>query len=172
MKRILAFLCLLLSFVCLTACDPGSYSLSERETAAEITAIELIEYTNEDQGHFVSWVPNHMDDLRPFDSTKATVLQVLEPEKQEDFLNTLGEADILYKYYAYDSPKGICIRLTYADGTFMIVWANYFTGGFAGYIGTYTADGAVQDFIGSFSAFSSFEALVTDYFGYELPKPE
>ena len=42
---------------------------------------------------------------------------------------------VLYKYYAYNSPKDICIRLNYEKGNFLIVWANYAENSYVGYIG-------------------------------------
>ncbi|MDE6691033.1 MAG: hypothetical protein K2K04_03600, partial [Clostridia bacterium] len=59
-------------------------------------------------------------------------------------------------------PKGTCIKLKYADGYFDIISCNANT--FAGYIGTFTSDGKVDNFIGCFSARQSFEYLLQTYF--------
>ena len=138
--------------VCFTsiACDPGTYVISP-ESLDNVVHVELVNYENPDQKHFVSWVPNHFDDLVSYDISKETLLEELTDEKKDELLTSFSQTDILHTYYAYDSPKDICIKLTYSSGNFLIVWADYKNNSFAGYIGEYTADGAVVSFWGSFS---------------------
>ena len=163
--RFLLFFVMICCFLC--ACDPGSYRI-DREALENVISVELIEYENPNQKHFISWVPNHFDDLRPFDSTNVVVLETLPSEKVSDFLDAFSKTDILSKYYAFDSPKDICLRLNYENGNFLIIWANYAETGFAGYIGEYSSDGTVLSFWGSFSALRYYENLVTQYFTYSL----
>ena len=149
----------------LTACDPGSYQYDYNDLIENVVSIELINYDNPNQKSFISWVlPDHSSDLVPFEKSKTTQLEVLNEEKKEDFLKQLSNSDILYLYYAYDSPKGICIKLTYENGDFEIIWCDYEHKTFAGYIGRYTSEGEVEKFIGSFSSYDYFKSLVNDYF--------
>jgi hypothetical protein len=167
MKRIVLLLLSVL-FVCsLCSCDPGTYSVDE-ESLSDVVSIELIKYENPEQEHFSSWVPDHSDDLLSFDSSRATVLETLPDEKISDFLDSFSKSDILHEYYAYNSPKDICIRLNYEDGSFLIIWANYEQNSYAGYIGEYESDGGVSTFWGSFSALIYYEDLVEQYFTTEL----
>ncbi len=146
------------------AVDPGSYQFS-RDELAEVVSVELIEYENPAQKHFLPWVPDHSSDLKPFDSEKVRVLETLDADMVPQFGETLCECDILYLYYAYDSPNGICMRLSYSDGDFLIL--NCAERSYAGYIGRFSPDGEVARFIGCFSSRGSFEFLM-DFFETEL----
>ena len=113
-------------------------------------------------------MPNHFEDLKPFDTAKATVIEILQEEKKSDFLDAFMQTDILETYYAYDSPVDICIRLNYENGNFLIIWSNYKQNSFAGYIGEYSADGTVLSFWGSFSALSYYQELINNFFSYNI----
>lgn len=167
MKRIIFLLILALTACSLCSCDPGTHTI-DREALNDIVGVQLIRYQNDEQKHFSSWVPDHSDDLLPFDETRATVLETLPDEKISDFLDSFSKSDILHEYYAYNSPKDICIRLNYEDGSFLIIWANYEQNSYAGYIGEYESDGGVSTFWGSFSALIYYEDLVEQYFTTEL----
>lgn len=158
---VLAILLVLCSLVSFAACDPGTFYFDDEYLSA-IVSVELISYVNPEQTHFFSWVPDHTADLKPFDESKVSVLETLDNDKLSDFIDTLCECDVLYKYYAFDAPNGLCLKLTYANGDFVIVSCN--GNSFAGYIGKFSADGEVADFIGCFSSLYSFETLVNDYF--------
>ena len=104
----------------------------------------------------------------PFVSDNATVLADLPTDKIQDFLDAFSKTDILSTYYAYNSPKDVCIKLNYENGNFLILWANYIDNSYAGYIGEYSSDGTVLSFWGSFSALGYYEDLVEQYFDYTL----
>ncbi len=166
MKKVcLAVLATICCFLC--ACDPSSY-LVDREKLNDVVSIELIEYENPDQKYFITWIPDQFEQLVSFDPANAKVLETLPAEKMIDFLDEFSKTDILHTYYAYDSPKDICIRLNYANGDFLIIWANYAENSYAGYIGEYSKDGAVLSFWGSFSSLSDYEELVNRYFTHRL----
>ena len=167
MKKAVAFLCLVIMCVSLCACDPASFVISP-DFLKDVTYIELIEYKNPDQKQFSTWVPDQFNDLKPFDDSNATVIEILPEEKVSDFLDAFMQADILHTYYAYDSPSDICIKLNYASGNFLIIWANYNAGTYAGYIGEYLPDGTVTSFWGSFSSLKCYERLVNDFFDYKI----
>ncbi len=167
MKKIICFLCLVIMCFCLCSCDPGTHTISPNSLEG-VKTIELIEYKNPNQKHFSSWVPNHFEDLKPFDTANATVIETLQEEKNSDFLNSFMQTDILHTYYAYDSPADICIRLNYENGNFLIIWSNYKKNSFAGYIGEYSADGTVLSFWGSFSSLSYYQDLINTFFIYNI----
>jgi hypothetical protein len=159
---VLAVICCLLC-----ACDPGSYAI-DREKLNDVVCVELIEYQNPNQKPFSTWVPNQFNRLLPFDPANATVIETLDTEKNVELLDAFSKTDILHTYYAYNSPKDICLRLNYENGDFLIIWANYAENSYAGYIGEYSQDGTVLSFWGSFSALSDYEDLVNRYFTYSL----
>lgn len=167
MKKLVCLLILAGMCCLLCACDPGTYSIN-REFLNQVTSVELIEYENPNQKQFDTWVTDHFDQLVSFVPANATVLETLPEEKKPDFLDAFSKTDILHTYYAYNSPKDICLRLNYENGNFLILWANYSENRFAGYIGEYTSDGSVVSFWGSFSGLQYYKDLVETYFDYRL----
>ena len=167
MKKIICFLCLIIFTLSFGACDALRIQ-PNLESLAEITSIELIEYTNPNQKSFLSWVPDHSDDLVPFDFSKMTILETLPEERLTDFKDTFTQTDILYHYYAYDSPADVCIKANYSNGDFLIIWANYKRGSFGGYIGKFAQDGSIGSFWGCFSSLSYYEDLVNNFFTYQI----
>ena len=160
---------ILLVVICCLLCafDPVSYTV-DRSKLDSVVSIELIRYENPDQKHFSSWVPDQFDKLVPFNPENAAVLETLSSAKNAEFLEAFSKTDILATYYAYDSPKDICLRLNYENGDFLIIWANYAEGSHAGYIGEYSSDGTVLSFWGSFSGLKCYEDLVDQFFNYTL----
>ena len=167
MKRILLPLFLfLLSFV-LCACDPGT-TRADAGPMKDIAAIELIEYNNPEQKKFSSWVPDHSGKLLAFDESRVSVIETLQEDKIEDFLDSLAEKEVLSDYYCYDSPTDVCIRIRYSDGHFMILWTNYKQNSYKGYIGEYARDGSVLSFLGTFSSLQFYQELVNNFFDYSI----
>ena len=87
MKRIFAIVLLIIVSVNLYSCDPDQYII-EPESLEKVESIELIEYNNPDQNSFLSWVPNHFDDLKPFDFSYSKVIlekieRIMEIEKDK-----------------------------------------------------------------------------------------
>ena len=150
-----------------TACDPDSLKIPPQSLEG-VARIQLIEYENPTQEHFISWGPNHFDDLLSYDSTQETIVEELPEEKIDDFLDSFSQTDILYTYYAYNSPQDMCIKLTYENENLLIIWADYKNNSFAGYIGEYLADGTVSYFWGCFSSLGYYEDLVSEYFTTQL----
>ena len=167
MKKALSIIVAMTICFLLCACDPGSF-LIDRESLNNVLSIELVEYANPNQKHFYSWVPDQFNRLLPFVPANATTLKCLPSDKIQDFLDAFSETDILHTYYAYNSPKDVCIKLNYDNGNFLIIWANYKDNSFAGYIGEYSSDGTVLSFWGSFSSLSYYKELVQQYFDYNL----
>ena len=167
MKRIAAIILVIATCFLSTSCDPISFEI-DIDALDSVVSVELIEYANSDQKHFTTWVPDQSDKLVPFNLANATILETLPEEKISGFLDAFSTTDILHTYYAYDSPKDICIRLNYESGGFLIIWANYAENSYAGYIGEYSSDGTVLSFWGSFSSLSYYTELVNQFFAYEL----
>ena len=167
MKKLFAIMIVVITCFSLCSCDPGTFVVN-RDSLDNVISVELIEYANSDQKHFTTWVPDQSDKLVPFNLANATILETLPEEKISGFLDAFSTTDILHTYYAYDSPKDICIRLNYESGGFLIIWANYAENSYAGYIGEYSSDGTVSSFWGSFSSLSCYTELVNQFFAYEL----
>lgn len=166
-KTVTIIVFLVVSCFTLSACDPGRYYFTS-EDLSDVISIELINYDNPEQKQFSSWVPDHTSDLKPFDNSKMSRLEILDYNKKADFIESLCECLILYKYFACDSPNGICIKLNYSNGDYLIVWSNYQKGGFSGYIGRFTSEGKVAEFFGCFSSLTYYKDLVNNYFQTQI----
>ncbi len=167
MKKTIELLLLLLMCIISISCDPGTWVITD-ESLENVVSIELINYDNPEQDHFTSWVPNHFDDLLPYNNDKETLIEKLPDENIDEFLDSFKQTHILHTYYGYNSPKDVCIKLNYSYGNYLIIWADYERGSFAGYIGEYLPDGTVLSFWGSFSGLFYYEDLVNNYFNYNL----
>lgn len=168
MKKISVFVLLVFSSLFLSSCDPGETYYDG--DVKNIISIELINYTNDNQDDFLSWVPNHFDDLKNFKLENAEVIQSLDNALIETFINEFKKIQLLSDYYAYDSPKDICIRIVYQDESFYIIYANYQKNSYGGYIGLYDKEGKVTDFTGSFNDVEDYKSLVSKYFSVDLNK--
>lgn len=151
----------------LSACDPGRFNFTN-DYLSDIISIELIHYDKPNQKQFVSWSSDHTPDLKQFDETKMNILENLNEDLITDFKNYLCKCDVLYKYFAYDSPNGKCIKLNYSNGNFLIIWSNYEKNIFNGFIGKFSIDGKVVEFIGCFESLADYKDLVKTYFKSQI----
>jgi hypothetical protein len=164
MKKVaIISLCLILIALTLSSCDPIMYSPTEKYLK-DVVSIELIRYNNPDQKDFISWVPDHSDELVPFDCSKVTILETLPKDQHTNFTVAFSQTVVLHHYYKYDSPAGICIKATYSNGNFLIMSQD----SSAGYIGEFSQDGNVVNFWGAFSSSHYYENLVNDFFTYQI----
>lgn len=166
-KKLTIIALLLVLCLMLCACDPASYNFTS-EDLADVISIELVDYDNSEQKSFGSWVFDRTSDLKPFDKSKMSQLENLAGNKIPDFVDSLCECRILYKYFSFDSPNGICIKINYSNEDFMIIWSNYKYSNFSGYIGRYSPDGEVTEFIGCFEGLDSYINLVNNYFQTQI----
>ena len=167
MKKIICIILGILFSITTCSCDPGTFVIKD-EYLKGIISVELINYTNPDQKGFILWAPNQFDKLKKFNNDNYVVLETLPNKKINSFLDSFKNTDILHTYYAYDSPKDICIRLNYSNGNFLIIWTNYKYRNYQGYIGQYLSDGSVLSFWGCFSAYDYYRELVEYYFDIKL----
>ena len=166
-KKIITIILIFL-IIFLSACDPAGYKFNIDELNNGLISIELGEYKNDNQKDFITWVPDYMDKLTSFDIKNLEIIEKLDNNKISLFTQQLSEQDILYRYYTYDYPKGLCIKLNYTNGDYIIINYEPEKSSFSGYIGKYDKNGNVLDYIGCFTSYISFESLVNDYFNKKI----
>lgn len=114
----------------LSACGPISpppIHLQKSELENKIVKVELIHYENPDQEFYKkykSYTSDHFKELPSYDESNETILKELPPECISDFLDRVSEAEILPVYFFCDSPKCLCMKLTYNDESFLILDAG------------------------------------------------
>lgn len=160
MKKIGCVVWLVVVISLFSSCDPVSYQYDLNDLKTTVVRVELIYYDSPNPKRFWSWALDHTDDLVPFDLTKVELYETLDELLIDDFLTDLAEIHILYEYYLYDSPEGVCIRIVNADATFDIIGPSY--------IGRFSEDGTVLNYVGCFESFYPFKDLIRTYFNYEL----
>ena len=158
-KTTIISLCLILIVLTLSSCDPATYSPS-KEYLNDAVSVELIRYNNPDQKDFISWVPDHSDDLVAFDNSKVEIIEILDNEKFDAFSTAFQGTQIMHTYYRCDSPDGVCIRVNYENGKFLIVGKDY--------VGYFLENGEVSAFVGCFSSRTYYTDLVNEFFEYQV----
>ena len=83
MKRLFAFILVIVICIFMCSCDPASFSI-DRDSLNDVISIDLIEYKNSNQKEFSTWVPNQFDKLIPFVPANATIIETLPSEKISD----------------------------------------------------------------------------------------
>ena len=169
MKKLPFLLLPLLLCLFLPSCDPSPYRYDYDTLAESVESVSLVQYENPDQKKFVTWVFQQSSLLKAVDTEKITLLETMDGEKLPDFLQQLSGELILDTYYAYDSPRGICLRLNHKNGDFTLITCDSENKAFRGYIGRYTADGEVASFVGCFAGYTSFSDLVNGFFSTQVP---
>ena len=155
--------CFLMVF--LSACGPIMIHLDQSELENKVDKVELIQYENPGQKKFTFWFSDHSKQLQPFYFENVTILQELPSEKLPGTIDLLCKAEIREKYYAFNAPIGICLKITYSDGSFMIYYCD---SSCRGYVGIYAQDGEVLDYIGSPDSYEEYASLISKYFNTQL----
>ena len=161
--RPIIFVALPVLALSITSCDPAHSTLKYSEFKEEVVSVDLIDYKNDNQKHFASWVPDHESDLAPFVLENASFIKSLDNNTIDTFVKQVCNYTLLVKYYAYDSPKGVCIRMNHKNEDFTILWAP--AGSYAGYIGKFSSNGDVKEYYGCYQA-NYIDSLLKVYFDY------
>lgn len=158
-KIIILFLCVVMVALNLCSCDPNRIQ-PEEDWFENVVSVELIRYNNPDQKDFISWVPDHSDDLVSFDNSKVEIIEELDNEKFDDFATAFQSTEVFLDYYDFDSPDGVCIRVNYKNGEFLIIGKDY--------VGYFSENGEVSSFLGCFSGRFYYTNLVNEFFEYQV----
>ena len=168
MKIIIVIMCLLL----MVACDPGGFRFDYSTLKNEVIKIELVKYNIQKQVTFSMWAFDQTEYLLNYEYKNEEKLEELDSDSIDDFLNELKDYDVLLSYFVYNTPKGLCIKMSYSNGDFEIINCDSEPPSFCGYIGRYSANGKVVSYTGCFSSYGYFANLVNNYFETKIPSIE
>ena len=163
-KIIIPVICIILILI-LSACDPMMIKLEKSDLENKVVKVELIHYENPKQKKFASWIPDHSSQLKPLDFDNVTIIQELPYESISAFYDQISTAFIRSKYYIYDTPKGLCLRLTNKDGSFMIYCCDSTSNGF---LGIYSQEGEILEYIGAPDSYKEYVNLINVFFGIHI----
>ena len=147
------------------ACEPAKYIFHYEELKNSIVKIELINYKNE-EARFIK----EKEDILPFNFQKEEIIEMLDGELLNDFLVDFSDAAFFQNYWDQpDSPMGVCLKLTYENGDFIIASDATIKGRkIYQYICIFYSNGYVKEFIGGFSGKMVFSNLVNSYFETQI----
>lgn len=114
------FMLVLVCLVCLglTACDPNKLSYNFIKPEADITSVELVFYDNPNASVINTFIPIIIPRIRSFEFEKMNILEILAPEKLDDFAKDFGEISVWTTWVHLDSPTEDTVRIVYSDGCF------------------------------------------------------
>lgn len=136
-KNLIFFILIILGINCI-ACEPAQFYFDYEELKKNVAQVELIDYNNPDAKE----VTDDYKDLQPFDFSKMEIIETLPLTKLDDFLKALSMEGLMVGVKHLDSPNGICIKLSYKNGSFEIFSLQL------GYSGSFDLNGKVERFIG------------------------
>ena len=139
MKRIIVLFLFALNLITLTGCDPSSYYYSYEELNSNVISIELINYVNNDAVELFE----KKDKVKNFDFSKLNVKEVLDNDKNSEFLLEFSKIEFMLVWRHLDSPKGESIKINYRDGSFDVICY------YVQFSCQYDKSGNVKNFIGS-----------------------
>ena len=162
-KRIVMITCLCL-FILLNGCvsDPPTYFFEYEKLKGQIASVELINYENENPK-----IIKDASNVLPFDFAKMEVIETLASDKIDDFVTDLSETGFMdYSSFAKE-PVGICIKITYKDGKFIIITSTLIDVAYA-LVEVFDSNGFSIEHIGKPGSRKDFVALVNKYFEYKI----
>ena len=139
MKKAIILFIFIINVLALSGCDPSSYHYNYEDLVENVVSIELINYENDEAAELFE----KREKVKPFDFSKLEVIEVLENEKNDQFLSELSKIDFLLVWRHLDSPKGEGIKVNYKDGSFDIICY------YVQFSCQYDELGNVKEFIGS-----------------------
>ena len=164
MKKTISYIMIICVLVSLSGCawDPASYLFDYDELKERIATVELINYENDE--------PEKIDDdskILPYDFDKEEVLETLVVDKINDFVTDLSDIRFLdYSSFAKE-PAGICIKITYKDGKFIIITSTLMDVAY-GLVEVFDSNGYPIERIGEPESRKDYVALVNKYFEYKI----
>lgn len=164
MKKTISCIMIICVLVSLGGCvwDPASYLFDYDELKEQIATVELINYENDE--------PEKIDDdskILPYNFVKEEVLETLVADKINDFVTDLSDIRFLdYSSFAKE-PVGICIKITYKDGKFIIITSTLMDVAY-GIVEVFDSNGYPIERIGEPESRKDYVALVNKYFEYKI----
>lgn len=161
-KRIVMITCLCI-FVLLNGCvsDPPTYFFDYEKLKEQIASVELINYENDNPE-----IIKDASEVMPFDFAKMNVIETLDADKINDFILDLSETGFMdYSSFAKE-PVGICIKITYKNGNFIIITSTLMDVVY-GIVEVFDSNGYPIEYIGEPEDRDEYVTLVNKYFEHK-----
>lgn len=158
------FLCTVLSMVMamcmMSGCDPITYRFDAEQLKQEAVRLELIYYENEDPKH--TEVTEDM--VLIFDPEKARLVQVLEQDKMDAFIDEFSMVRFHHGDICAEEPVGYGLRIVLQNDHFLILAAKVTKRHGYGMAAEFDEDCNFVKHIVTFAEASRFNGLLEKYF--------
>lgn len=171
MKKLLIIMMMAATYMVMSACIAWGlepYILDEERLKTNTVSVDLIQYLHPGP----EWVRDEPG--QPFDFNRMRVIETLPTEQLDEFIISFTE--IPYDYFGqyYNAPVGICIKINYDNGDFLIACCNFLGDRVYNFVATYDISGEITSTVGGFPLDPDYDyyALVNSYFDTQLTLPE
>lgn len=163
MKKTISYIMIICVFISLSGCvwDPASYLFDYEKLKEQVATVELINYENEEPKKI-----KDISEILPYDFDKEEVLETLPADKIDDFIMDLSEIRFMIDSDFSNSPVGICIKVTYKNGEFIIITSTLMDVAY-GLVELFNSNGCPIEYIGAPGDRDEFVALVNKYFEHK-----
>lgn len=162
---VIAIICVLFLLNGLNGCvwDPPSYYFDYENLKGQIEKVEMINYENEKPKKI-----KKVSEILPYDFDKEEVLETLPADKIDSFAIDLSEMGFLINSDSANAPVGICIKVTYKNGEFIIIsWTLINDNGYC-FVEIFDPQGYLIEHVGWVENRKDFVALVNKYFEHKI----
>ena len=117
MKKYISILVFLMCAVLLSSCDPITCHLYKDTYLDKIERIELVKYNNDNY----EMVDASKEELK-YDPSKAELLEVLHPEKFDEFLSDFEKITFFVGWSdSVNEPTGYCMLWYLKNGNYIVI---------------------------------------------------
>ena len=164
MKKMISYIMIICVLVSLGGCvwDPAITYFDYDELKEQIATVELINYENDNPE-----IIKDASEVMPFDFDKEEVIETLDANKIDDFALDLSEIRFMNDSDFAKEAIGICIKITYENGEFIIITSTLIDVAYA-LVEVFDSNGFSIEHIGKPGSRKDFVALVNKYFEYKI----
>mgnify|MGYP001030312672 FL=1 len=161
MKKTISYIMIICVFISLSGCvwDPASYLFDYEKLKEQVATVELINYENEEPKKI-----KDISEILPYDFDKEEVLETLPADKIDDFIMDLSEIRFMIDSDFSNSPVGICIKITYKNGEFIIISVTLMNGVVYCFIEVFDKLGYSIEHIGGIENRDDIDRIINKYF--------
>lgn len=158
------YLCMMISVVMMlgtvSGCDPVVYRFDAEQLKQETVRLELIYYENEEPKH--TEVTEDM--VLVFKQEKARLVQVLEQDKINAFIDEFSMVRFHHRDICAEEPVGYGLRIILQNNHFFIIACKLTERSAYGMVAEFDKDCNFVKHIATFAEANRFNALLEKYF--------
>lgn len=158
MKKILVFVIVVL-VIFLNACEPEAYYFRNSERNDEIVSVDLISYTTDS----IEIVESN-EEILNVSVDSIILLETVDGSYLDDFIDDFSNIEFLLGFPRMNSPSGICIKINYENGDFLLIMDFEKDEISYGDAILYDSSGNFKEYFGGSSWRENYLNLINDYF--------